>query len=94
MINTTSVGLRPEDPSLVDVDLIHRKLLVYDLIYNPPMTPLLKTARAGGARPPTVWACCTIRAFSHFSTGQMSCWMMTSKQKMRQALEKGVKAGE
>ena len=94
LINTTSVGLKPEDPSLVDVDLIHRKLLVYDLIYNPPMTPLLKTARAGGARAANGLGMLYyqgVLAFQHWANVLLDDDV---KAKMRQALEKGVKAGE
>ena len=90
LINTTSVGLNLEDPSLVDEELLHRKLLVYDLVYNPPLTPLLKMAQAKGRASPTGWACCIIRACWPSSTGRMSCWTMTSNSKMRQALEKAL----
>ena len=89
LINTTSVGLKPEDPSLVDVDLIHRKLLVYDLIYNPPMTPLLKTARAGGARVANGLGMLYyqgVLAFQHWANVLLDDDI---KLKMRQALEKG-----
>jgi len=49
LINTTSVGMSKEDPSLVEEDLLRPGMLVYDLIYNPPETPLLKFARNQGA---------------------------------------------
>lgn len=50
LINTTSVGLRGDDPSLVDADLIRPGMLVYDLVYNPPETALLEMAKDRGAR--------------------------------------------
>lgn len=50
LINTTSVGLKKNDPLLVDPDSLHANLLVYDLIYNPPVTPLLKAAHEREAR--------------------------------------------
>lgn len=50
LINTTSVGLQADDPCLVEEDLLHSDLLVYDLIYNPAETSLLKAAKEKGAR--------------------------------------------
>jgi shikimate dehydrogenase len=48
LINTTSVGLRADDPCLLPPDFFHRDLKVSDLIYNPPVTPFLKAARRRG----------------------------------------------
>jgi shikimate dehydrogenase len=50
LINTTSVGLHANDPLLVPQDLLHKNLLVYDVIYNPSRTPLLKQAKKRGAQ--------------------------------------------
>lgn len=50
LINTTSLGLNPEDPSLIEEDLLHADLLVYDLIYNPKETELLRLAKERGAQ--------------------------------------------
>ncbi len=50
LINTTSVGLHSDDPCLVDDSLIHSDMLVYDVIYRPALTPLLKLAQAAGAK--------------------------------------------
>lgn len=50
LINTTSVGLNPADPSLIEEDLLHADLLVYDLIYNPKETELLRMARERSAQ--------------------------------------------
>lgn len=50
LINTTSVGLKKSDPSLIDSSLLHPDMLVYDLIYNPKETELLKAAREVGAK--------------------------------------------
>lgn len=92
LINTTSVGLNPEDPSLVDEELLHRKLLVYDLVYNPPLTPLLKMAKARGARVANGLGMLYyqgVLAFQHWANVLLDDDV---KQKMREALEKGVKA--
>jgi shikimate dehydrogenase len=50
LINTTSVGLREDDPVLIDESMLHPDLFVYDLIYNPAETLFLRMAREAGAR--------------------------------------------
>lgn len=49
LINATPIGMKEADPLLVDEKLIHPGQLVYDLIYNPKETKLLKAARLKGA---------------------------------------------
>ena len=46
VINATSAGLRPDDPAPVDLAALPRPAAVYDMIYNPPRTPLLRAAAA------------------------------------------------
>ncbi len=48
LINATSLGLRPDDPSPADLSTFPRNLRVYDMIYNPPETALLAQARKLG----------------------------------------------
>lgn len=48
VINATSAGLRPEDPPPIDLSDLPRPRGVYDMIYNPPETPLLAAAREAG----------------------------------------------
>lgn len=50
LINATPVGIKRTDPCLVDEDLIHKDLFVYDLLYNPPKTKLINLAQKKGAR--------------------------------------------
>ncbi len=51
VINATSVGLKKNDAPLIDNGMWpKKKLLVYDLVYNPPVTSLLKAARRQGNR--------------------------------------------
>lgn len=50
LINTTSCGLDKNDGFLVDPQCFHDNLLVYDLIYNPAVTPLLKAAIGRGSK--------------------------------------------
>jgi len=50
LVNTTRVGMYPEVGGLPPVPLqaLHRNLFVYDLVYNPEHTRLLKEARSRG----------------------------------------------
>lgn len=49
LVNTTKVGLKPSDPLLVSRSVFpKRKILVYDLIYKPKQTKLLKLALSLG----------------------------------------------
>jgi len=50
LINATPIGMKLEDPLLVSREKMHSGLLVYDLIYNPAETNLLKEAKAAGAK--------------------------------------------
>jgi shikimate dehydrogenase len=49
LINATPLGLRKTDPLPIAKDLILKKHLVCDLVYNPPDTALLKAVKARGA---------------------------------------------
>jgi shikimate dehydrogenase len=48
VINATSAGLRGDDPAPIDLQTMPRPAAVYDMIYNPPQTPLLRAAAAAG----------------------------------------------
>jgi shikimate dehydrogenase len=48
VINATSAGLRPNDPAPADLRSFPGAAAVYDMIYNPPLTPLLAQARELG----------------------------------------------
>jgi shikimate dehydrogenase len=49
VVNATSVGLHENDrQELIDVTLLSPDALVMDMIFNPPITPLLRAARARG----------------------------------------------
>lgn len=50
IVNATTVGLRPGDPSPLPAHLLRPHHLVYDTIYNPARTPLLEAASEAGAR--------------------------------------------
>jgi shikimate dehydrogenase len=49
IINATPLGLKQNDPLPLSRELIHKGQLVCDLVYNPPDTRLLKSARSRGA---------------------------------------------
>ncbi len=49
-VNATPLGMKDGDPLPVDAARLHADLFVYDLIYNPGQTPLLKAAEAAGCR--------------------------------------------
>ena len=50
IVNTSSVGLKPDDSSILPTDCLKKGHLVYDTIYQPPLTPLLATANSLGCR--------------------------------------------
>jgi shikimate dehydrogenase len=50
IVNTSSVGLKVGDPSILPADCLRAGHLVYDTIYQPPVTPLLAAANAVGCR--------------------------------------------
>jgi len=50
VINSTPLGMRPGDASPVNGAWLHAGQVVSDMIYSPPDTPLLRAARAAGAR--------------------------------------------
>lgn len=51
IINTTSVGMAPEiDNSLVDRSLLHKNMVVFDLVHYPKETKLLKDAKTIGCK--------------------------------------------
>jgi len=46
LINASPIGMRDTDPSPVGKDLFHTGLRVYDLVYNRPVTQLVKEANS------------------------------------------------
>ena len=48
VINATSAGLRDTDPAPIDLPRLPQPACVFDMIYNPPRTALLRTAEALG----------------------------------------------
>ncbi|HEX29365.1 TPA: shikimate dehydrogenase [Candidatus Poribacteria bacterium] len=50
LVNTTSVGMKPDDPMLIRPEWMHPGLMVYDVIYTPPETKLIMAAKGKGLR--------------------------------------------
>ncbi|MBI3955409.1 shikimate dehydrogenase, partial [Candidatus Gottesmanbacteria bacterium] len=50
IINATSVGMKPNNDSLVDINLLHKKLTVMDVITNPKDTKLIMDAKKIGCK--------------------------------------------
>ncbi len=52
VINATSLGLKPEDPPPIELQWLRsrRPRFVYDMIYRPMETPLLRAAKEAGCR--------------------------------------------
>lgn len=91
LINTTSVGLKATDESLVDPDLLHKGLFVYDVIYNPKETKLLKQAREKGAKTANGMGMLYyqgVLSLQHWANMQLDEKVKTA---MRRALDKGAK---
>jgi shikimate dehydrogenase len=49
LVNATPLGMKENDPLPIGEKFLHAKLLVYDLVYNPAQTQLLKLAKGKGA---------------------------------------------
>ncbi len=50
LINATPLGLKKTDPLPIPKELLQKRHLVCDLVYNPPETPLLRLAKQKGAK--------------------------------------------
>ena len=50
IVNCTPVGMKETDPVLLPEECFNASQVVYDLIYNPEKTVLLKIAEKRGAR--------------------------------------------
>ena len=48
LVNATPLGMHQNDPLVFDASYFHRRLVIYDLVYNPAQTRLLREAKAKG----------------------------------------------
>ena len=91
-INATPIGLKETDPAIIDEKLFHKNMFVYDLIYNPAETKLLKQAKTQGSKVSNGLGMLYyqgVLAFQHWAGGVDL--EQNIKDKMRQALEGGLK---
>ena len=49
-VDATPLGMKADDPLSIDVDWLCPGTFVYDLVYTPPETPLLRAARQRGCK--------------------------------------------
>ncbi len=90
LINATPIGMKKDDPCLIDPELIHGNMMVYDLIYNPAQTFLLQVAKEKGAQTANGLGMLFyqgVLAFQHWADIQLDQGI---KDKMRESLEKGL----
>jgi len=50
LVNTTSVGMQETDQLLIDPDSLNPGTIVYEIVYTPPETSLLRVAREKGCQ--------------------------------------------
>ncbi|MFZ9941139.1 MAG: shikimate dehydrogenase [Luteolibacter sp.] len=50
IVNTSSVGLKSDDPCVLPATCLMKNHMVYDTIYKPAVTPLISQARSLGCR--------------------------------------------
>lgn len=87
LINSTTVGMKPDDPMIVDESLLNSNLMVYDVIYAPIETKLLTAAKAKGAKTANGLGMLLyqgVLAFQHWADCQIDDKL---KKVMRKALE-------
>ena len=49
-MNATPLGMLPDTQSPLREDQLAKEMTVFDLVYTPPVTPLIETARKRGCR--------------------------------------------
>ena len=85
LVNTTSVGMHPDvDASPVPRAALRRGMLVFDAVYNPPETRLLREAREAGCK--TVGG---VAWFINQAAAQFELW--TGLPAPREAMERALR---
>ncbi len=91
LVNASSVGMKPDDPLLIDRSMLHPGLFVYDLIYNPKETKLLKLAKEAGVNYSN-----GLGMLLYQGVESLNIWIHPRKapiEAMQKALEKAVMRG-
>ena len=92
LINATPIGMKADDPCLVEGFDLQHGMLVYDLIYNPAETRLLKWAKEQGAKTSNGLGMLYyqgVLAFQHWADVQLE---KAVKDKMWASLQTGLKS--
>ncbi len=50
LVNTATTSMDAEHPLLISADWLQQKTIVYDIVYTPPVTPLMRAANVRGCR--------------------------------------------
>lgn len=50
VVNATPLGMQPDTRSPLQEDQLHPDMTVFDMVYTPPVTPLIEAARRKGCR--------------------------------------------
>jgi shikimate 5-dehydrogenase len=50
VVNATPLGMQPDTRSPLREDQLQENMTVFDLVYTPPVTPLIEAAQAKGCR--------------------------------------------
>ena len=90
LINASSIGMKEDDPLLVEARLLHPGLFVYDLIYNPAETKLLKLAQEKN-----IASSNGLGMLLYQGVEALNLWIAPKKapvEVMRRALEKGCRS--
>jgi len=90
LINATPLGMKDSDPCIVDGSLINSNLFVYDIVYNPDETKLIKLAKEKSAEASNGLGMLFyqgILAFQHWSEVELD---EDIKIKMLNNLKKGI----
>lgn len=88
LVNASPIGMKEADPLLIEPRNLHKGLFVYDLIYNPAETRLLKAAKDAGCRSSNGLGMLLYQGVEAFQL-----WLKPKKAPldvMRAALQKGV----
>ena len=89
LINANPIVLKETDPLLFEKELLHKKLFVYDLIYNPKETKLLQMAKEQGATTSNGLGMLFyqgVLAFEHWAGHEL---MPAIREQMKMSLELG-----
>ena len=89
LVNASPVGMKENDPLLVSAAMLHPGLFIYDLIYNPQETKLLRLARENNLPYAN-----GLGMLLYQGVEALELWIAPKKapvEVMRRALEKGVR---